>query len=93
MRRLWIIAVREYLSYARTGGFWLSLALMPMAMAMGAFLPGMLDRAAPTRNLTIVDLTGGGYDVTRFEMKEPTLHDAFIVLTGQGPAPVREAAE
>ncbi|HEX8570007.1 MAG TPA: ABC transporter permease [Caulobacteraceae bacterium] len=62
MRRLWIIALREYLSYARTGGFWLSLALMPMAMAAGAFLPGMLDRAAPTRNLAIVDLTGGGLD-------------------------------
>ena len=24
-----------------------------------------------------------GLDVARFEMKEPTLHDAFIVLTGQ----------
>jgi ABC-2 type transport system ATP-binding protein len=23
-----------------------------------------------------------GLDVNRFEMKEPTLHDAFIVLTG-----------
>ena len=24
-----------------------------------------------------------GLDVNRFEMKEPSLHDAFIVLTGQ----------
>lgn len=29
-----------------------------------------------------------GFDVSRFEMKEPSLHDAFIVLTGeQLPAP------
>ena len=27
-----------------------------------------------------------GLDVTRFELKEPTLHDAFIVLTGQDGA-------
>lgn len=29
-----------------------------------------------------------GFDVSRFEMKEPSLHDAFIVLTGESlPAP------
>ena len=62
MRRLLIIAVREYLSYARTVGFWLSLAIMPIALAAGAILPGMLDRAAPVRNFAIVDLTGQDLD-------------------------------
>ena len=27
----------------------------------------------------------GGLDVRRFQMKEPTLHDAFIALTGDHP--------
>jgi ABC-2 type transport system permease protein len=62
MRRLRIIAVREYMSYARTLGFWLSLAIMPLALAGGALLPGLLDRAAPVRNLAIVDLTGQDLD-------------------------------
>ena len=62
MRRLLIIAVREYMSYARTVGFWLSLAIMPLALAAGAMLPDMLDRAAPIRNLAIVDVTGQDLD-------------------------------
>jgi len=33
-----------------------------------------------------------GYDVSRFEMKEPSLHDAFIVLTGETLAPPRPAS-
>ena len=33
-----------------------------------------------------------GYDVDRFEMREPSLHDAFIVLTGGAPAQAREDA-
>jgi ABC-2 type transport system ATP-binding protein len=31
-----------------------------------------------------------GLDVSRFEMKEPSLHDAFIVLTAQDPDPERD---
>ncbi|MBU3974462.1 MAG: ABC transporter ATP-binding protein, partial [Alphaproteobacteria bacterium] len=27
----------------------------------------------------------GGLDVRRFELREPTLHDAFIGLTGDNP--------
>jgi ABC-2 type transport system ATP-binding protein len=34
-----------------------------------------------------------GLDVNRFEMKEPSLHDAFIVLTGSDvPAQTARAA-
>ena len=33
-----------------------------------------------------------GLDVIRFEMKEPSLHDAFIVLTGGTPAPADDRA-
>jgi len=35
-----------------------------------------------------------GFDVSRFEMKEPSLHDAFIVLTGEAlPPPAAPALE
>ena len=37
-------------------------------------------------------LFADGAEVTRFEMKEPSMHDAFIVLTGQS-LPTPEAAE
>ena len=100
MRRLWIIAWREYLSYARTGGFWLSLAIMPMAMAAGAFLPGMLDRAAPTRTLAVVDLTGSGYDTRirarldeqRLERLGAALEAAALIGAGPKAADAVEKA-
>ena len=62
MRRLLIIAAREYLSYARTVGFWLSLAIMPLAVAGAAFLPSMMERAASVRTLAVLDITGQELD-------------------------------
>ena len=65
----------------------------PPAEAGGAMrLSALLAPGASVQD-ALRAVFAAGYDVTRFEMKEPTLHDAFIVLTGQGPAPAREAAE
>jgi ABC-2 type transport system permease protein len=58
VRKLLIIASREYLSYARTVGFWLSLTIMPLAFGAAAFLPTMMERATPARTLAVADLTG-----------------------------------
>ena len=40
MSRLLKIAVREYLAYVRTVGFWLSLCLTPVGLAIGFAGPG-----------------------------------------------------
>jgi ABC-2 type transport system permease protein len=61
VRRLALIAWREYLSYVRTVGFWLSMALMPIGLTLGATLPGLMERAAPQQTLAIIDLTGLDY--------------------------------
>ena len=63
MRRLFIIAAREYMSYARTAGFWLSLALLPIGLAVGMMAPAMIERSGQERTLALVDLTGRGMDV------------------------------
>ena len=48
MSRLLRIAAREYLSYVRTVGFWLSLLLAPVALTAAAVAPYlvMMDRRA-----------------------------------------------
>jgi ABC-2 type transport system permease protein len=61
MRRLLIIAGREYMSYVRTAGFWLSLALAPLGLVLGAGLPIFMDRAQQGAVVTVVDLTGQDY--------------------------------
>ncbi len=57
MGRLLRIAAREYFSYLKTPGFWLSLLIAPVAGAIGGYGPILADRSAPTRTMTIADLT------------------------------------
>jgi ABC-2 type transport system permease protein len=62
MRRLWMIAVREYLSYLRTAGFWISLCIVPLVvgfLALGG--SGALRAAAPPPRIAIVDLSRSGF--------------------------------
>jgi ABC-2 type transport system permease protein len=61
MSRLLKIARREYIAYVRTVGFWLSMLLMPIGLAVGAGAPMMMDKAAPVPTLAIVDLGAEGY--------------------------------
>ncbi|MDR3514118.1 MAG: ABC transporter permease [Caulobacteraceae bacterium] len=60
MSRLMRIAVREYVAYVRTVGFWLSICLMPMGLVAALWAPGLIARQTPPASLAIVDLTGKG---------------------------------
>ncbi len=60
LNRLRLIATREFLSYLRTPGFWLSLMIGPIAASFGALAPSMMHQAAPTPILTVIDLSGTG---------------------------------
>jgi ABC-2 type transport system permease protein len=60
LNRLRLIATREFLSYLRTPGFWLSLMIGPIAAGFGALAPSMMHQAAPAPVLTVVDLSATG---------------------------------
>jgi len=60
MRRLFLIARREYFAYTRTIGFWLSMLVLPGFILLGSALPGYMKNSAPTRQIAIVDQTGQG---------------------------------
>ena len=61
MSRLLKIALREYLAYVRTLGFWLSLCLTPLGLVLAFGGPAMLAQSAPPPRLAVIDLTGQGY--------------------------------
>ena len=61
MRRLLIIAVREYLAYVRTAGFWISLCLTPVGLSLGFLGPALLARSEPPPKIAVIDLTGEGF--------------------------------
>lgn len=60
MSRLLKIARREYIAYVRTIGFWLSMLLMPIGLAVAGGAPTLLEKSAPTPTLAIVDLGPDG---------------------------------
>jgi ABC-2 type transport system ATP-binding protein len=70
-------------------------AVEPTAPAEAGGPPRLSALLAPGASVqdALRAVFAAGYDVDRFEMKEPTLHDAFIVLTGQSrDLPAEEAA-
>jgi ABC-2 type transport system permease protein len=64
MIRLLKIALREYLAYVRTVGFWLSMCAMPLGFILAFGAPAMLERSAPPPRLAVIDLTGKDYAAT-----------------------------
>src|SRR5690606_992305 len=62
MNRTLLIARREYMAYAKTVGFWLSLLAFPLFGALGGAIPILMSHAEPTRSVALVDEapTGSG---------------------------------
>lgn len=59
MRRLFVIARREYLAYVRTVGFWLSMIAVPLGMGLVLGVTGMMEATTPAPAVVVVDQTQG----------------------------------
>ena len=102
MRRLFLIARREYFAYTRTVGFWLSLLVLPAFVLLGGSLPAYMKNAAPTRTVAVVDLTGEAQGkaltdaVARLNLKDEasSMRQAAMTEAGREKADaVRDIAE
>ena len=60
MRRLLRIARREYLSYLRTPGFWISLLIGPLIGGLSTAAPHIMQQATPLPSLAVLDLDHTG---------------------------------
>lgn len=60
MRRTLLIARREYLAYARTVGFWLSLLALPFFAAVGGAVPILMERSEPVRQVVLAEADAEG---------------------------------
>lgn len=89
MIRLLRIALRDYLAYVRTPGFWLSIVLLPVGMSALGFASTLMSRTSPTPAVAVVDLTGGHYVHAMREAFAPSgpgrRPAALIVPTPGGP--------
>ena len=55
MNRTLLIARREFMAYAKTVGFWLSLLAFPLFGVLGGAIPILMSQAEPTRTVALVD--------------------------------------
>ncbi len=62
MSRLIKIALREYLAYVRTPGFWLSILLLPVGISAYGLAPILMARSTPVPTLAVVDFSGRGLE-------------------------------
>ena len=96
MSRMLTIAVREYLAFVRTVGFWLSICLMPAGLLTAIYATSMSAKVAPPPNIAVVDLTSGGYASPLIDaLKNPTdrtLRPAVIVAAPGAPYANAETA-
>jgi len=58
MRYTLLIALREFEENAKTKGFWIGLFTLPLIMAIGISVSGLLARAEPSRYFVVVDKSG-----------------------------------
>ncbi len=64
MRRIYLIARREYLAFVTAWGFWVSLLLVPFFISVSVIAPVLAERAQPTRYYAVIT-------------DDPTLEAAF----------------
>jgi len=60
MNRTLLLAHREFMAYAKTVGFWLSLLAFPLFGVLGGAIPILMSQAEPTRTVALVDEAPAG---------------------------------
>ncbi|MFN3667720.1 MAG: ABC transporter permease [Brevundimonas sp.] len=55
MKRILLIARREYAAYAKTVGFWLSLLALPIFGVLGGALPALMMSSEPVREVVVLE--------------------------------------
>ncbi len=58
MRRIFLIAQREYVANIRTKGFWFGIIFIPVLLLTAIVVPMLLERAKGARHYAVVDRSG-----------------------------------
>jgi ABC-2 type transport system permease protein len=55
MKRTLLIARREYVAYAKTVGFWLSLLAFPLFAVLGGGIPALIKASEPIKSVVLIE--------------------------------------
>lgn len=89
MRKIFLIARREYLAYVGAWGFWLSLATAPLLLGLFIAGPLLAGRAEPPRAITVVadDARYGDAIRAAFAHRDPGEQPRYIFVAPPAATP------
>jgi ABC-2 type transport system permease protein len=74
--RVWLIAMRDFMGYVKTWGFWLSF-LMPIIFGLGGFYLSNSDiDLSPPKYEVILDQTGGYHEARILDLEDERVEEA-----------------
>ena len=90
----WLIAAREFRTYAATSSFWVALALGPLLMGGALLLTSAAPKPPPNASLTLVAEDDGARAVfsDNFPLSEAARHEVAAVIAREGRLPVTVSA-
>ena len=59
LKRVLLVAAREYKHHARSKGFWLTMVAVPLIAALSGLIPQWVQENKPARAVVVIDQSGG----------------------------------
>ncbi len=95
MNRALLVALREIQENLRTKGFWIGIAMLPIMMAMVAFIPLLVESTREAKKFTVIDQSGWLLEATmeRIELRGFQDFYEYVPLEGRTPQDLNDAIE
>jgi ABC-2 type transport system permease protein len=70
VRKIWLVAQREFLENVRTKSFWIGIFIFPLILAMSIAVPALLEKTRAARRYAVLDRSGWVLDAIRAQLPE-----------------------
>jgi ABC-2 type transport system permease protein len=70
MRRIFLVAQREFLDNVRTKSFWIGIFVFPAVLTLAIVVPLLLEKAKKPREFAVLDRSGWVLDSVRAQIRE-----------------------
>ena len=82
MRRLLLVALREFLEHLRTKTFWIGILSFPVILVLSVLVPNWLSKKVDVRRYAVLDLSESGWlsQEVRARAETPDIYKVLLAL-------------
>lgn len=81
MRKLWLVAQREYFENVRTKSFWIGIFIFPLILTLAVVVPAVLEKTRKPRQFAVLDRSGWVLDAIRPKLGEAAKRFTLVPTT------------